>query len=279
MAATTIKIFLADGTPNGLRVIEKSNWIGRGLVFQRADWVRVRVRGDFLRPGVYVLFGHSDDGTPRAYVGEADELRKRISQHYASLDFWERAVVFVSRDQDLNKAGVRYLESHLIALGTQAKRSQLVNGNAPPAPHLSESDEADVDAFLQEILLILPLVGVDTFMPAEAKPVAQPTMQVKGRGVEATGYESTDGFTVKEGSLAAALEVPSAHEYVRKLRTKLIDSGVLMPEGGRLRFTQDYAFNSPSTAAAVVLGRSSNGRVMWRDSSGATLADLQQPVA
>lgn len=279
MPGVTIKIFLADGTPNGLKVIEKANWIGRGLVFQRPDWVRVRARSDFERPGVYVLFGRGDDGIAQAYVGEADELRKRISQHYASFGFWERAVAFVSRDQDLNKAHVRYLESHMIARGNAAKRSQLINGTAPPVPQLSETDEADADAFLQDILLILPLVGVDTFMPAEAKPAAQPVLHLRGRGAEATGYESADGFTVRSGSLAAGSEVPSVHEYLRKLRIKLVESGVLVPDGNRLRFAQDYAFNSPSTASGVVLGRTSNGRADWKDSARRTLAELQAATA
>jgi hypothetical protein len=279
MAGATIRIFLADGTPKGLRVIEKSNWIGRGLAFERADWVRLRTRQDFSRPGVYVLFGQGDDNTDLAYVGEADELRKRITQHYGSLGFWRRAVAFMSRDQDLNKAHVRYLESHLIERAAAAKRSRLANGNAPPVPQLSESDEADAEAFLDEMLLILPLVGIDVFTPIEAPPATEPELRLTLRGTDARGYESTEGFIVRAGSWAAVSEVPSVHEYIRRLRAKLLSSGVLVPHGERLRFTQDYAFNSPSTASGVVMGRSSNGRADWKDASGRSLAQVQAETA
>lgn len=275
----TIRIFLADGTPKGLRVLEKSNWIGRGLAFERADWPRVRARTDFGRPGVYVLIGQADDGTDLGYVGEGDELRKRITQQYASLGFWQRAVAFTSRDQDLNKAHVRYLESRLLERASRAKRITLANGNAPPAPPLSESAEAEAEAFLEEMLVIFPLVGIDAFNPLEPVEVDRPIFYLTLRGTDASGYESPDGFVVRAGSLAAATEVPSAHEYLRKLRRELLASAVLVPVGAGLRFTQDYPFNSPSTASGVVLGRSSNGRTAWRDQAQRSLAEVQALAA
>jgi hypothetical protein len=75
MAGATFKLFLVDGTPLGPRVIDKSNWTGRGFDFARPDWPGVRARDDFREPGVYVLTELGDDGQPRVYVGEADELR------------------------------------------------------------------------------------------------------------------------------------------------------------------------------------------------------------
>ena len=168
MGGATIKMFLADGTPAGLRIIEKSNWTGRALDFARADWPKVKAREDFGRPGVYVLRGVGPDGEMRVYIGEADELRSRLAQHISgssSKDFWERAVAFTSKDENLNKAHVRFLESRLIALGDEAKRATLENGNLPAAPALSEYDRAEAEAFLDEMLVIYPLLGIDAFAP------------------------------------------------------------------------------------------------------------------
>lgn len=136
----SIRIFLADGRPEGLRRVEVSNWTGVGLVCSRSEYTAVRAREDFGRPGVYVLDGSASGGSPsgRIYIGEADELRSRIDNHARYMDFWTTLFAFASKDENLNKAHVRYLESRLIALANKAKRVEVENGTAPPLPHLSE---------------------------------------------------------------------------------------------------------------------------------------------
>ncbi len=279
VAGATIRIFLADGTPLGIRVLEKSNWTGRGFDFARKDWLRARVREDFARPGVYVLYGVDDDGSQRLYVGEADELRTRLNQHFSgpgSKDFWTRAVVFTSKDENLNKAHVRYLEARLVGLAQASKRSKLENGNAPALPSLSEYDRAEADAFLDEMLVIYPLLAIDAFTVAEATVAAEVTLFAKGaRGALAQGRDSSEGFVVLQASRATMTEVGSLVTYVREERAKLIASGVLVDGGDLYVFTQDYTFTSPTTAAAVVLGRPSNGRTEWKDATGKTLKEIQ----
>lgn len=281
MTGTTIKIFLADGTPLGLRVIEKSNWTGRGFDFARADWPTVRGRSDFGRPGVYVLHGLGADGQVRVYIGEADELRARLNQHYGgptSKEFWARAVTFTSKDENLNKAHVRFLESRLIQLAHDAKRAKLENGNVPALPALSEYDRAEAAAFLDEMLVIYPLLGIDAFAPPSVHSTA-PTLHLHGRGISAVGHDTAGGFVVRAGSRAAGTEVPSLVEYVRKLRRTLRDSDVLVPDGEHLRVTQDYRFTSPSMAAAVLLGRTANGRAEWKDAQNRSLRTIQEAEA
>jgi len=275
MLGATIKIFLADGTPEGLRIIEKSNWTGRGLDFSRADWSLVRNRTDFDRPGVYVLSGRNLTGDPAAYVGEADELRARLNQHYATKDFWTRAIAFTSKDENLNKAHVRYLESRLIALGLAAKRIALENGNAPTLPSMSESDRAESEGFLLEMLVVFPVVGMLAFEQVKPPAISQPKLTLRGRGIVATGHDSSEGFVVYSGSTAARAAVKSVPPYVNAIRSRLLTGGVLVPEAGNLRLSQDYTFDSPSTAAGVMLGRSSNGRDAWKDDLGRTLKTLQ----
>jgi hypothetical protein len=272
----TIHIFLADGTAEGLRIIEKSNWTGQALDFARSDWTGVRSREDFGRPGVYVLKGVSDTGGSHIYVGEADELRSRLNHHFANVDFWTRAIAFVSKDQNLNKAYVRYLEAKLVELGKRSKLAALENVTIPNEPALSERDRAEANAFLDEMLVIYPLLGVNAFEQVKAnKAAGSSRLTLKAKGIVAHARDTAEGFVVEAGSMAVVDEVPSIHEYLRALRYQLKAGGVLAPQDGQLVVTQDYLFSSPSTAAGVLLGRSSNGRVEWQDSSGRTLKAIQ----
>lgn len=282
MPGAAIRRFLADGTPLGLQIIEKSNWTGRGFDFARTDWAKARARDDFGKPGVYVLTGVQDDGNPRVYIGEADELRIRINQHYSgpgAKEFWTRAVAFASKDENLNKAHVRFLEARLVALAHDAKRAKVENGNAPATPGLSEYDRAEAETFLEEMLVIYPLLGIAAFAPAPAKTAIGTVLFLKGRGIAAQGRDTAEGFVVHQGSQAASTETESLHEYVRAQRQTLRSNGVLVDGGPTLVITQDYTFNSPSTAAAVLLGRASNGRTEWKDATGKTLKAIQEQAA
>lgn len=276
----SVRIFIPTGEPEGLRVVEKSNWTGQGLVFPRAQYAEVRQRPELKRTGVYVLWGPSESGQlPRVYVGEGDGVLSRLDQHAKQKDFWTHAVVFTSKDQNLNKAHVQYLEARLVALAAEAKRAELDNGNVPQLPTLSEADAADAEGFLADLLLCLPVVGVNFFeKPKTDVPKAQ-VLILKAKGIEARGVDSAEGFVVRSGSQAVKGEAPSILPHLRELRQSLLDQGVLVDAGEVYRLTQDYTFNSPSTAAGVLLGRSSNGRVEWRDAKGRTLREIQEAAA
>ena len=218
-------------------------------------------------------------GNARVYIGEADELRARISQHYSgpgAKGFWTRAIAFTSKDENFNKAHVRFIESRLVARGHGAKRVILENGNAPAEPALSESDRSEAETFLEEMLVIYPLLGVDAFVVPIVLPSAPAPLQLRARGIVASGHDSPEGFVVHAGSQAALTEVPSLHDYLRKLRANLVTSGALAADAGLYRVTQDYTFDSPSTASGAMLGRTSNGRVEWKDAQGRSLRDIQE---
>lgn len=284
---TSIRIFLADGVPEGLRIVEKSNWTGRAVVASRSQLDRAISRDELGQPGVYVLTGQSEDGAARVYVGEADVLRDRLKQHAASKDFWTRLVAFTSTNEGLNKAHVRYLESRLVGLAREANQWEMENGTQPASPPLSEPDKADAEWFLAEMLVIFPLLGIDAFeaatrqarSPALGEGGETPVLYLRERGAEARGREVGDGFVVLEGSRARAREVESILDYLRDLRTQLRERGVLAVEGTSLVFTQDFRFSSPSTAAGVLVGGSANGRRSWKDERGVTLKELQDARA
>ena len=273
----SVRIFIPSGVPEGLRVIEKSNWTGQGLTFPRALFTEVRNRQEFDRTGVYILWGPSESGQmPRAYVGEGDVLRPRLNSHHGSKDFWTHAVAFTSKDQNLNKAHVQYLEARLVDLATKAKRCELDNGNVPQPPSLSAADAADAELYLADMLLCLPVVGVSFFESPRAQEKKSQGLILSAKGIEASGYEDTAGFVVRSGSQAVKDEAPSIHNYLSDLRTDLKAQGILVEEGAAYRFAQDYPFGSPSTASGVILGRSSNGRTEWKDAKGRTLKSIQE---
>lgn len=170
----TIRIFVVDGDPEGVRLIDRMNWTGVGVVFPRERWQAVRSRAEISRTGVYILVGYKegDEDLPTLYIGEGDAVRDRIDSHVQTKEFWEHGYAFTTSNSGLNKAHVRWLERELIQQAKRAGRSKLDNGTAPPEPPLSEAERADSRAFLREILQVLPIMGLRAF--DEPKPVATP---------------------------------------------------------------------------------------------------------
>ncbi len=287
MTPFSLRIFVADGDPDGLRIVDRTNWNGKALVFPRAAWAQpsVATRPELQQTGVYLLLGPREDGEcERLYIGEGDPIKPRLASHHSGThqkDFWTRAICFVSMGQALNKAHVQFLEANLIRLAKQAKRVPLdvENKKNESEPTLSEADRADMQVFLAHMLGMLPVLGVNAFeQPPQAPAASAPELTCKGKGLLARGYESTQGFVVKAGSQAMADLAPSLLNHFAGTVTKrqeLIDLGVLAQQGSAYVFTQDYAFSSPSLASSVVLGRSSNGRMDWKDAQGRALKVLQ----
>jgi hypothetical protein len=276
----TIRIFVPGDSVDGLRIIEKSNWTGRGLVCPRSQFVASKARSDFGRTGVYVLLGPGMLGTlPKVYIGEGDPARPRLEQHYSRKDFWTTVVLFVSKDENLNKAHIQYLESRLVTLAAEANRCELENGNAPALPSLSEIDAAEAEGFLREMLLCFPIIGVNVFEKPARQSAGTELLNLKAKGIEARGYEAGDGFVVLKGSQAVREDVPSIHAFMAQMRRTLRDKDIFKEDGKCWTLTQDYTFDSPSTAAGVLLGRSANGRIEWKAADGRSLKELQSKAA
>lgn len=286
----SVNVFIPSGDPDGLKVIEKSNWTGRGLVIPRAIFPDSRGRLELDRTGVYLLVGPSESSSLQSlYVGEGDPVKPRLDQHAKQKDFWTHAIVFTSKDSNLNKAHVQRLEARLVELASRAKRCILQNGNCPAAPSLSESEKAFAEGFLDDVLLCLPILGYSLLedsaaAAASAGPAGSVTLHLKAKGVAATGVDTPAGFVVHKGSRAVGDDkiTPSMVEYiphVKDRRDDLIQQGVLATDGDAYVFTQDYVFGSPSTAASVVMGRNANGRVDWKTADGQSLKELQETAA
>ena len=299
----SLRIFLPHGEPDGVRVLSKSGWSGIGLVVPRSRLTEtMKERPDlFGTTGVYVLTGVDEGGgLPPVYVGEGSPVADRLRTHHTGTnakDFWDRCVFFASTDGTLNKAHVQRVEARLIELATAAKRSVPQNRTQPTLPRLHEAEVADADAFLRELLTILPLVGVDAFevarrrstptppKPDEATGPAEPsTLRLRRKGVDASGEHGGNTFLLLAGSTLVPDEAETATcpDLVRRLRRELRQTGVIGvdPDGSGLRLLSDYEFNSPSgSRAAVVLGASSNGRELWEDDAGRSLNRIEAEAA
>lgn len=286
---STIRIFLVDGTPQGIRLVERPGWTGCLLVVPRSDYVTARLRGEVATTGVYVLIGPDPEGVreQRVYVGEADEVRTRLDTHQQSKDFWTHAYVLATKDRSLNKAHVRYLESRLLSVAREADRAVIDNGTGPGVPPLSEPEVADMETYLDQVLPLFPLAGVDVFDTLEDIPtpvVALPSAHAEP-GIryfldsiltKAEGRDDARGFTVFEGALGRAETMVMTPSYTA-LRERLLAEGILERlDAQQVRLTKTTVFDSPSAAASVLTGGSKNGRDVWKDARGRTLKQNQQ---
>ena len=277
MAAATIKMYLAHGDPKRLRTAELSNWTGKAVAGPRSEFEDVLARPESEKSGIYLLTGTDPEtGKPAIYIGEAENIRSRIKSH-VDKDFWNQAIYFVSKDENLTKAHIRYLEGRLIELSRAAARALVTNGQSSGAK-LPESDREDMEVFLEKMCQLLPVLGVDLFVPACTAPLgARAVLVCEIKGLKARGYRTPNGFLVLKESEAVARERASSEKWPwpRNMRQALKSDGILSEDGDRLVFTSNYEFASPSAAAAVVHGGHANGLLAWKTSIGKTLKEIE----
>lgn len=316
MNGKQVRLFLVDGTVGGLMTAEILNWTGHMLRARRKDLGRIKTREEAQRTGVYVLFGTDDEGEPAAYIGEGDNVVKRLENHNANKDFWEDVVIITSKDMNLTKAHVRYLESELIKLAKSIGRVSLLNGNDPTGgAALPEADQSDMQYFIGQIRILMPVLGFDIFrgrstqrQPAPVAPgipeetpvpinspvsdeVAEssdsPVFYMRTREGSDAQAQIIDGeFTLLQGSVIpnAMKDNLQMAESTRKQfiireaqHAKVLEVSEPGPAPGLATLSKDFVFTSPSAAGAIVYGRASaNGRITWKTKTGQTLGDWEQ---
>lgn len=274
----TIKIFLIDGEPNGRMSCELSNWSGKAYKIPRIKIKDCSDRDDLTSTGVYLLFGKDDTGKDQVYIGEAESILKRLNQQLTQKDFWNEAIVFISKDENLNKAHIKYLENRLHDIAKSTNRYTVDNSIIPTQSSISESDRAEMEEFIEYIKMLVNTLGHKVFdEKREFKPKQkQESFLIKAaRGADGQGEPTSDGFVVFKNSKAAATIVNSMTPNFITYRQKLIDEGVLIDKGEFFEFSDDYIFSSPSTAAAMVMGRNANGLTEWKNKDGKTLKEFE----
>lgn len=274
----TIKIFLIDGDPNGRMSCELSNWSGKAYKIPRIKIKDCTDRNDLTSTGVYLLFGKDDYGKDQVYIGEAESILKRLNQQLTSKDFWNEAIIFISKDENLNKAHIKYLENRLHEIAKFANRYKVDNSIIPTQSSISESDRAEMEEFIEYIKMLVNTLGHKVFdEKREFKPKQKHEIFFinAARGADGQGEPTSEGFVVFKYSKAAFTVVNSMTPNIINYRQKLIDEGVLVSKGEYYEFSEDYIFSSPSTAAVIVMGRNANGLIEWKNKDGKTLKDIE----
>jgi hypothetical protein len=288
-AGRTIQLYLDDGTPNGLMVASLKGWTGSILVARNDTLPKMLKRPEAERTGVYILFGPDPSGKREhsAYIGEAEEIAVRLPKSAKDQPDWEIVAVVTTSDESLTKSHVRSLEARLIELTRKANRTTLSNSQQPPSEkrYLPEADIADMEYFLSNLEIVLPVVGINLLKSATppSKPASKSVIfEINhSKGAHALAVDSNGEFIVLKGSTALKDTNYASNSY-KPLRDALIEAKKLVStnSGHNLEFAEDIAFKSPSAAAAVVLDRNSNGRVEWKvKDKGVTYHDWQQQLS
>ena len=273
----SLELFFIDGKPDGMLTAELFNWTGHVLAVPRTQISDALRRREATYTGVYILVGEDDDGGPRAYIGEAEDIGARIRNHDTKQDWWTAAILVTTSANNLNKAHVKYLEARLVEEAVRIGLVNLSNGNTPPRSSLSEAAQSNMEAFLENLLMVLPAIRIDFFLerrrPSRSVPQHQPALRVEDHtfelrtpkhGLTAQAKLNDGEFIVQAGSKARlSWEGTPTHAY-RRLFDELVASGILEIQGRYRVFTENYAFKSPSAAGAVINGRATNGQEAWR---------------
>lgn len=284
-----IRIFLEDGTIDGVLSAEIINWTGKVSVFPRGKLSELD-KTDYEKSGVYFLLNKD---LKQVYIGETDNVARRLFEHERSKDFWDHVCIVTSKDQNLTKSHIRYLENRLISLAKNNEIYTLENGNngSQTIMQLPKPDMADMEYFLSQIEMILPVLGLDflktgkvssealiktNLLYAQDNSVTDFCLFTKG--IKAYAQEINGDFFVLKGSQVSPNLTESGQKnntYIQNLRPTLLDKGIINPE--TYLFMEDYKFSSPTAAAVIVYGGFANGRTMWKlkDNPNKSYADWQ----
>lgn len=271
-----IELFLVNGTAESLITAELSNWNGKAIKIPRTE-VSSCERDDIKGVGVYFLICQEDDGTDSVYIGEAENVLDRLTQHLRDFQsgkekyYWNTAVIFVGRD--LNKALIRYLENRFVEIAKECGRYTVLTKNTYKNTVLKEAQIASMEEFIDNVKILINTLGYKVLVPVPKANDETIYLYCKGSGASAKGFVSAGGFTVLEGSTVSDHTVPSLETKGKSyynLRNTLIKDGTISDRV----FTRDYEFKAPSAASAVILGHTSNGNVDWKTSDGTKLKDL-----
>jgi len=283
----SLELYFADGTPDGILTAEMFGWTGHVIKVPRLRLQTALKRPEAAFTGVYFLIGMTEEG-PRTYIGEAESIAKRIKDHDSKRDWWTDAILVTTSADALNKAHVKYLEARLIQMAREANAATLENGVQPEGSSLNEAATANIEAFLENLLIVLPAIGVEIFKSGkrtESRPDTQGAaalelfeLSTPKTGVKGLARLDGSDFVVQSGSVARRQWAGKGeHDFgYKRLHEKLLAEGILEQRDGHAVFIRAYAFNSPSAAAAVMNGRPANGRIEWRQKgSGITFADWE----
>lgn len=270
-----ITLYLIDGDANGRIMCELSNWSGKAYKIPRNLIKKSEDRDDLNNTGVYILFGKDDSENNIAYIGEAENIKQRLLQHLTQKEFWNEVIVFISKDNNLNKAHIKYIEGRLYEIASETDRYKLENSTKPTKSSISEPDQAEMEEFIDNLRLLVNTLGHKIFDSIAKNDFSdnETIFEINKQNRIAKGKPTSEGFVVlKDSEIANSLG--AVNSTIIELRKKLVSEGIIAEENNQAFVTKDYVFSSPSLAATIVLGISANGRKEWKH-NGRSLKDLE----
>ncbi len=262
----TINLFLVDGNSNGTIICNIKNWDANCLKIPRTKIYNCLNRSELQMAGIYFLFNINDDKNS-IYIGEAENVYERLTQHLAKKEFYE-CITFTSID--LNKALVKYLESSLYNEAELANRYVIENKNVPTKSKISEYDEAAMREFIDYVKMATNILGHKVFekIIKQREADINKLFYINSIGVRAMGMPTEEGFVVFKGSKCFDHFREASSDSLRNRWVKLKEDNIIDKYD---YFTEDVLFTSPSLAAAMVLCRNANGLTEWKDANKKSL--------
>lgn len=294
----SIRIYLKDGSVTGIKFAEVVNQTIQAFSCPRTKIsdLNYSFTEQINTQGVYFLIGFEDEILKQViYIGEAENVWERLKNHDSKKDFWNEVIVFTSKDDNLTKSHIKYLESRIVQIANQTKRYDLKNGNNPSLSSLPLPDKDAMEEFLLNIRSLSGILG-HKFLedPMGVRFIQDEKMQkthvnnnsadiltdnmelfLDASGITASAIQTNEGLVVLRNSLVSEKH-NNSYGYAN-LRNSLLKEGVIKEDSdGKLFFDRNYLFNSASAAAGVVLGYSANGRQIWKDRLGKSIKEIEK---
>jgi len=271
-----ITTHLRTGDPNGIRTVFISNKICEMIVFPRSEFEQVGKLPESTLPALYVLIGEDDLGNAQAYIGESTNGLKRIKNHNTGKLFWSKCLMFVAKDESINKADVQYLETKAIDLANDCGRYGITNEKSGNNNSLSPYQIDIMEEFFDDVKLLTSFIGCPIFEKAVVLPSAHDSnkfhLKVRGSDAYAIFNEKDNSLCVLKGSKLPESIVPSYRDGLK--RNAQIPAYGKLGNDGFWTLQKDWPFASPSTAASYCSGRSCNGWQHWTREDGLTLDEI-----
>lgn len=276
MRAQTIQIFLPNGEPRGVRQAEITTKTVRVFDIPRGDVSSLPADISLNVPGLYFLIG-ADDDQPNVYIGESDSVKHRLAQHLLGKDFWDRAIIAISMTNSWTKAHVQLLENAALEAAKKSRQYKIVNSQNGKISNVPTPLRADCEEYFETIEVLISTLGypvLDIPRTAQDASLSQ-TYFLSRNGLGAKGIYENGAITVLAGSPFQLSDGKTANaESILKRQRRLIEEGVLSESSSE--FLISHTFSTPSGAAAIVLGKASNGWVDWRNANGEMLTNRSQ---
>ena len=273
MNKQVLQFILEEENPNGIIECTVDDWFGISYKIPRNKLKESSKLKYINNTGVYILLGDDENTADKiAYIGEAEDIYNRLSQHNKNKDFWNECIVFVSKDNSLNKAHIKYIEHELYELSKKANRYAIKNESSPTKSSLSNADEIRAEKFINKIKIISNMFGYKLFINLiDKKEKEDNILHLTNNGIEyAHGMITDEGFVVLKDSKVKDGVFESLSPSLKGFFDKERSSNDLVNG----IYIKDHLFSSPSMAAIAILGRNANGYTEWKNKDNISLKKL-----